>query len=54
MPDIEVLKMFTKSRAPKPPVEEQDGHMLPTRAIDMLDHKGIIVSGGQDGTIFVR
>ena len=46
--------MVTRPRPPKAPLEETAGHPLITTAMDILEDRKLIATGGKDGSIWIR
>ena len=54
-PDELIIKMDLRIKVPgSVPLEELDGHALPTNCLLIAPNNTICVSGGMDGTLFLR
>ncbi|EAR97028.3 hypothetical protein TTHERM_00196190 (macronuclear) [Tetrahymena thermophila SB210] len=53
-PEELYAKMDTRIKVGGAPIEEQDGHPLPTNAMIISDQFNLLITGGQDGSIYLR
>ena len=54
IPDELIAKTNPGFKAPPAPIEELNGHPLPVNVCFTSQQSGLLVSGAQDGSIFVR